>query len=165
MVNRKQIEKEWTNIVEREKVIIYLYIKYLKLDIKTNILFNKNFIDKIENKFKQDKNWKKKYFIQKCNNSFIKEYINIFNSVNQNKKGNTMSCNLKMTRFMLKNPEISEKDIIEATKRYISETDINYIRQSHYFIEKGLGVNRISDLLEWVNKIKLEKEDRQKEIM
>jgi hypothetical protein len=60
-----------------------------------------------------------------------------------------------MKRFFAENPEIRKEDVIEATKMYIRETnDHTYLRLPHYFIFKGVGLNRISDLSFWIDKYK-----------
>ena len=61
-----------------------------------------------------------------------------------------------MKAFFIDNPEIRKEDVIGATKMYIQNLDNpKYLITSHYFITKGLGKDRVSQLEEWVEKYKL----------
>ncbi len=83
------------------------------------------------------------------------EYIPLFTAANREKGGHVKESTIRMKRFFAENPEIRKEDVIEATKMYIRETnDHTYLRLPHYFIFKGVGLDRISDLNFWVDKYK-----------
>ncbi len=83
------------------------------------------------------------------------EYIPLFTAANREKGGHVKESTIRMKRFFAENPEIRKEDVIEATKMYIRETnDHTYLRLPHYFIFKGVGLDRISDLSFWVDKYK-----------
>lgn len=78
------------------------------------------------------------------------EYIPLFKAANPVKRGNTKDCVSRMKKFFAENPAYRKDDVIGATKLYLSKTDRNFIRASHYFISKGVGTLKTSDLLTWV---------------
>ncbi len=83
------------------------------------------------------------------------EYIPLFTAANREKGGHVKESTIRMKRFFAENPEIRKEDVIEATKMYIRETnDHTYLRLPHYFIFKGVGLDRVSDLNFWVYKYK-----------
>jgi hypothetical protein len=84
------------------------------------------------------------------------EYVELFRIAN--KATNSKEAISRMKKFFANNPEYRKDDVLNATKMYLSETDMRYIRAPHYFIEKGIGVDKVYDLLTWVEKYK-EEED------
>ena len=50
------------------------------------------------------------------------------------------------------NPDIRVDEIIGASKMYIRNTNNKYIREARYFIYKGVGTDKVSDLLAWIEK-------------
>lgn len=78
------------------------------------------------------------------------KYIPLFKDV---KKDNPIREVLpRMKKFFSKNIDIRIDEVIGASKMYIKETNYKYIRESRYFIYKGVGANQISDLLTYVEK-------------
>jgi hypothetical protein len=63
-------------------------------------------------------------------------------------------CTKKMSAFLKLHTDITKEEIIEATKYYIRNTTTKYIRESHYFISKGVGSQQISDLYTYVGIIR-----------
>jgi hypothetical protein len=82
------------------------------------------------------------------------EYVKLFKDKNREKGGKVREATLRMKTFFSENPEIRKDDVINATKMYLGNTDANYIRFPHYFIKKGKGTDVISDLLDWIDKLK-----------
>lgn len=78
------------------------------------------------------------------------EFQVLFKNINITKAGNGNECVRRMKTFFSENPEVRKEDVIGATELYIRKTDSNYIRVSHYFIIKGKGTDRISDLESWL---------------
>lgn len=87
-----------------------------------------------------------------------KEYVYLFESANSDKRGNARESIRRMKKFFANNPDIRKDEVIGATKMYIRNTDVRYIRLSHYFIEKGAGATKTNDILEWVDKYRLSKD-------
>lgn len=81
-----------------------------------------------------------------------KEYRNIFKEVNPAKSGNGNDCVRRMKKLFAENPDVRKDEILGATKMYINNNDSDYIRFSHYFIEKGKGAEKTNDILTWVEK-------------
>ena len=87
------------------------------------------------------------------------EYVAMFKEHNSDKGGHAREATTRMKKIFSKNPEIRKDDVIGATRMYLINTDPQYIRLPHYFIEKGVGGNKIFDLLNWIDKYK-ENENR-----
>lgn len=77
-----------------------------------------------------------------------KEYIPLFTSLG--KTPYKKECLDRMKKFFFTYPDIRKEEVIDATKLYIRRTENKFIRQPHYFISKGVGVQTISDLLQYV---------------
>ena len=56
-----------------------------------------------------------------------------------------------MKKLFSEYPSIRKDEVIEATKLYIRNNDTRFIRQSHYFISKGSGGDKTSDLITWID--------------
>lgn len=85
-----------------------------------------------------------------------KEYIPLFSNVNPTRGGHVRDCISRMKKFFSENPAIRVDDVLLGTMRYLRETDRNYIREARYFISKGIGSQKTSDLLHWVSVVKQE---------
>jgi hypothetical protein len=59
-----------------------------------------------------------------------------------------------MRRFLKDHKDTNKEEIIEATKLYLRTQDPNFIRESHYFIFKGVGVSQVSDLWAYIETIR-----------
>ena len=80
-----------------------------------------------------------------------KEYVSMFADVNKNRKGNVKDSISRMKLFFVENPDVRKDEILGATEMYIKTVkDFNYLTSSHYFIFKGAGPLKKSDLLTWV---------------
>lgn len=86
------------------------------------------------------------------------EYVALFKEVNPAKAGNGMDATRRMKKLFAENPDVRKHEIIGATKLYLAETDPNYIRYSHFFIYKGQGADKITDILSWVEKFRYKEE-------
>jgi len=85
------------------------------------------------------------------------EYVAMFKAANSDKGGNVRESISRMKKLFAKNPDVRKDDVIGATRMYLLNTDVRFIRNPHYFIEKGVGVNKTSDILDWIDKYKLTK--------
>ena len=71
--------------------------------------------------------------------AFFKEYRNLFKETNKpGAMGDPNAVREKLEKFMVKNPQYSKAQILEATKRYISTQAPAYrfLQQADYFIYK-----------------------------
>lgn len=82
------------------------------------------------------------------------EYVPMFKKANPEKGGYVREAIKRIKQLLADNPDIRKDDIINATKLYLSNTDYRYIRNPHYFITKGVGVNKTHDILTWIDKLK-----------
>lgn len=82
------------------------------------------------------------------------EYVPLFKEANPDRGGRVREATARIKKLFAKHPDIRKEDVIAATKMYIYNTDSKYIRLPHYFVEKGIGANKTSDLLEWIDKHK-----------
>ena len=58
-----------------------------------------------------------------------------------------------MKAFFADNPDVRKEEVIEATNMYFkSLSNADYLISSHYFISKGVGRDRTSALLGWIEK-------------
>lgn len=60
-----------------------------------------------------------------------------------------------MKKLFYENPDIRVDEIIGASKMYIRNTNNKYIREARYFIYKGIGADKVSDLLTWIEKYRI----------
>jgi hypothetical protein len=82
------------------------------------------------------------------------EYVQMFKEHNPTRGGHVREATARMKRLFAKNPDIRKDDIIGATRMYLINTDSQYIRNPHFFIEKGTGGNKTTDILDWIDKHK-----------
>ena len=61
----------------------------------------------------------------------------------------------RMKKLFAKNPEIRKDDVLGATRLYLYNTNLGFIRKPHYFIEKGVGGDKTQDILDWIDKYKI----------
>lgn len=81
-------------------------------------------------------------------NWVVTDYIPLFKEYGKaNPKREVIT---RMKKFFAENPSIRADEVIGATKMYIKATNTKFIRESRYFIHKGVGTEKISDLLNWV---------------
>lgn len=85
-----------------------------------------------------------------------KEYMRMFHQVNPERRGVKRSCIARMKKLFAKHPDIRKEEVLGATRMYLMATDSRYIRMSHYFIEKGTGATKTSDILEWIDRYREE---------
>jgi hypothetical protein len=61
----------------------------------------------------------------------------------------------RMKAFFADNPDVRKEEVIGGTKLYFSSLNsAEYLTSSHYFISKGVGRDRVSNLELWVNRYK-----------
>jgi hypothetical protein len=142
--------------IDKDEGLLYLLSLYF--NVNSN-LFSNEFVEKIctTGIFYQDSsglNWSITLFENQENAwSWIKEeYIPLFKNANKDRGGNHRDCLTRFKKLFSKYPDIRKQEVIEATRLYISEKDPAFIRNSHYFIEKGVGANKSSDLLEYIDR-------------
>jgi hypothetical protein len=86
---------------------------------------------------------------------WVKEWNEEFRKINPKRKGSDKDCITRMKAFFADNPDVRKEDVIAATKMYFRTlTSAEYIISSHYFITKGVGRDRTSALLTWVEAYK-----------
>lgn len=78
---------------------------------------------------------------------WVKEYIEMFARRNSLRRNSLNTVLPKIKKLLLNNPSIGSKDILEATKIYLNETDPKFIMESQYFISKN-NVSKIMDYIE-----------------
>lgn len=83
------------------------------------------------------------------------EYVPLFKARNSSKGGKVRESTARMKKLFANNPDIRKEDVLGATKMYLINTNPEYIRFPHYFIEKGKGVEKTNDILDWIEKYKL----------
>lgn len=83
------------------------------------------------------------------------EYVPLFKERNPDKGGKVREATARMKKLFATNPEIRKAEVLAATKMYLRNTNPDYIRLPHYFIDKGKGVERTQDILDWVDKYKV----------
>lgn len=84
---------------------------------------------------------------------WVKEWNAHFGVFNKKRKGTDATCIIRMKAFFADNPDVRKEEVYEATKLYFGTlTDAQYLISSHYFISKGVGRDRESALLSWVEK-------------
>jgi hypothetical protein len=89
------------------------------------------------------------------------EYVPLFKEANSDRGGNVRESIARMKKLFAANPDIRKDDVIGATKMYLLNTESKYIRNPHYFIQKGKGAEKTYDILDWIDKYKLTKEQQQ----
>ena len=87
------------------------------------------------------------------------EYVQLFVDAHPDKRGNGNSSVRLMKAFFASNPDVRKEEVIEATKMYMRNNNPQFIRQSHYFISKGKGANKIEELKDWIEKYRLWQKD------
>ena len=80
------------------------------------------------------------------------EYIPLFKAKNRDKGGYKREATARMKKFFSENPEARKDEVIAAVKLYLRQTDGDYIRLPHYFISKGIGLDRVSELESWLER-------------
>ncbi len=106
--------------------------------------------------FKEGKEWKWNVELFEGQEDGYKwvetEFIQLFADKNPKKAGKKNEATKRMKQVFFENPDLRKSDVIGATKMYLMNTETEYIRFPHYFIYKGVGVNKVYDLLDWVDK-------------
>lgn len=76
-----------------------------------------------------------------------------FKRINSKRKGPDKDVVTRMKAFFADNPDVRKEEVIEATNMYFkSLSSADYLISSHYFISKGVGRDRTSALLGWIEK-------------
>lgn len=80
----------------------------------------------------------------------IDEYIELFRSAGKNKfKRESVA---RMKKLFASNPDIRKEEVLGATRLYLrSVNDPKFVRNPHYFIEKGSGGSKTQDILTWID--------------
>lgn len=88
----------------------------------------------------------------------IKKYRNKFNGLKLGSMGNLQDVKTKLRRWMKNNPDVSFKEILEATDLYIESLNgnYNYLQRADYFIykqnRKKEETSRLSIFIEEIRK-------------
>lgn len=86
------------------------------------------------------------------------EYIELFKERKPSEGRYKRECIKRMKALFAKHPDIRKDEVIGATILYLSATDPTYIRKPHFFIQKGQGVSKIQDILDWIERYRETKE-------
>ncbi len=139
--------------IREEEGLCYLLCLYYNIELPAFIpssLIEKMFLTKIFTYENKKINWIVPLWEQE-NIQFDwvkKEYIPLFTSLGR--VPYEKECLERMKKFFSINPDVRKEEVINATKLYIKNTETAYIRQPHYFISKGVGIQAISDLLQYI---------------
>lgn len=88
--------------------------------------------------------------------SWVKdEYVPLFKAKNSSKGGKVREATIRMKKLFTEYPDIRKEDVLGATKMYLLNTDVDYIRFPHFFIFKGTGADKVYDIVDWVEKYRL----------
>lgn len=85
--------------------------------------------------------------------TFVDRYRNLFKGLKPGSMGYRQAVVDKLNRFMMDNRNVTEEQIIKATKRYLdSQDNYNFLQQADYFIYKresgGSESSRLSIFIE-----------------
>lgn len=83
------------------------------------------------------------------------EYCQLFSDVNKSRGGKVRESTARMKKLFSQNPDIRKEEVIGAAQMYLNNTDPDYIRSCHYFIEKGRGAEKTQDILDWIDKYRI----------
>jgi hypothetical protein len=84
---------------------------------------------------------------------WVVEWNAEFKRINKLRKGPDKDVITRMKAFFADNPDVRKEEVIEATNMYFkSLNSAEYLISSHYFISKGVGRDRTSALLGWIEK-------------
>ena len=76
-----------------------------------------------------------------------------FKRINSKRAAVSRDAITRMKAFFADNPDVRKEEVIEATKMYFKTlSSPDYLISSHYFISKGVGRDRTSALLGWIEK-------------
>jgi len=156
-INKEILEILLKNNIRKDDGICYLISIYynFKPDYIPDVLKQKIHTSKI---FEVDSNdsiqWNIPLFYnQETKFEWVKtEYLTLFRQASFEKSGHIKESIRRMKKFFADNPDVRKDEVISATDMYLRNTDYRYIRLPHYFISKGSGVNKTSDLLDWIEK-------------
>lgn len=86
---------------------------------------------------------------------WVAEWNDKFAQINPIRKAATKSVMTRMKAFFAEYPDVRKEEVIEATKMYFrSLNHKDYLISPHYFISKGVGRDRTSALMGWVEKLR-----------
>jgi hypothetical protein len=76
-----------------------------------------------------------------------------FKRINKLRRAPDKDVLTRMKAFFADNPDVRKEEVIEGTNLYFkSLSSAEYLISSHYFISKGVGRDRTSALLGWIEK-------------
>ena len=85
----------------------------------------------------------------------VRDWIDKFGAINKDRKGTYKDVAARMKKFFVNNPSIRQDEVMGATDMYLrTVTNPTYLKTSHKFIYEGVGAEKTSALLEWVEKYK-----------
>jgi hypothetical protein len=84
---------------------------------------------------------------------WVLEWNAEFKRINKLRKAPDKDVITRMKAFFADNPDVRKEEVIEGTNLYFkSLSSADYLITSHYFISKGVGRDRTSALLGWIEK-------------
>ena len=89
---------------------------------------------------------------------WVKEYVEVFKKCNPSVPGTVTECTKRFKKFYSEHPTVRFEDIKGAVNMYLkSLNDYKYIMHPHYFIYKGVGLDKTSMLEYWLEEYYKEK--------
>lgn len=87
---------------------------------------------------------------------WVKDWIQAFGDINPDRRGIFETAVARMKKFFATYPDIRKDEVLAATRMYFRNLDNpKYLMKSHKFITDGMGVNKKSELKDWVDKFRL----------
>lgn len=89
-------------------------------------------------------------------NDFVSQYRNLFKGLKPGSMGYSKGVSQKMSRFFTENPETTEEEVINATRKYLdSLNNYQYLQQADYFIYKKDANGESSRLSAYIDELRL----------
>lgn len=167
-INKKLIKLlRESNISNEDTALLYLMGIFFNLDTSSfdsNIKKQVNLLNIVERDFiMKTVNWKIPLFEnQETKWEWVGQYRQLFRDKQTDKGGALKSCINKMKKFFSENPDARRKDVMQATKMYVDKFGITenpkFMRRADYFIYKGVGADRTSELEQYIEMVQEKRE-------
>ncbi len=91
---------------------------------------------------------------------WVKDWMDEFGKLNKERRGTRGLVEARMKKFFATYPDIRKDDVLIATEMYLKSIENPmYIMKSHKFIMNGVGLEKTSELKEWVDKYREHQEE------
>lgn len=86
---------------------------------------------------------------------WVEDWMLPFGRINPDRRGTLKEILPRMKKFFAENPEFRKEDVYNARDAYFKSLDSpRFMMEPHYFIAKGIGIQKTSTLFKWVEHIK-----------